>query len=74
VAEIIGDDDRKKVKKAYQNTWQGKRAKKCGECERCDEGEQCVVDLETFEKFLKTEKGRNEKFGYDAQANNVGKQ
>ena len=69
LAEILGDDDKEKTRSVYSNTWQRKDTRKeCGECPRCNEGEQCVFDLESFNRFMKTEKGRNAKFGRDAMA------
>lgn len=65
VAEILGREDKMKVKSAYKRTWSGKERKKCGKCKRCKKGTQCVVDLESFEDFIDACPGV--KFGRDAQ-------
>ena len=74
VAETLGDDDKEKTRYACKNTWVARSGrKKCGECPRCTAGTQCVIDLKTFERFLKTKVGRNAKFGRDAISAATGK-
>lgn len=60
------DDEVKTLMSAYRTNWvDTRRRKECGECARCKRSDPCVVDLKSFEAFMR--KRPNEKFGADAQ-------